>query len=426
MSEQHDDEDHSPLSIYFQVPNASLSLLASGLIAIMAALPKNGGLCTPYRRIIFGLSIADILQSFSLLIGPWFVPPPWGIGNLGNDTSCRAIGFMLSLGSSAVMMYMPSLCLYYLCKLRFRMTNDEFYIKIERKVHIVIILFNLIVACMALGMDVFHTNSEHRTFCLYASTPTGCRFDSDIIGDCDEVIMKRVTFFIIFMLMLLPVISLSVIIVTMTMVVQHVWAISALNLHGGRSFTSLRNRQKKRARRNEEGENISTSSNNADVNVNRNQQSQPPPAQVEVVTFTPRENLMCISDLYRRETATQLCCYVGAFIFAYLPIGISVFVAVFDKYLLLLGYISIFLYPLGGLLNIIVYTRPYVTKLRRQHPSCSRIRAFWLVLKSGGSEPDEVEPLEHYCCCCCCIPLSKYDEYTDSKWSGVHLSDIGF
>ncbi|GFH44829.1 predicted protein [Chaetoceros tenuissimus] len=79
-----------------QVFGASVSLVASSTIVLVSrkkffvVTEKNkeedhaGGetdpivegnkICTPYRRILIGLSFADILQSVALLVGP-FVPP---------------------------------------------------------------------------------------------------------------------------------------------------------------------------------------------------------------------------------------------------------------------------------------------------------------------------------------------------------------
>ncbi len=60
-------------------------------------------------------------------------------------------------------------------------------------------------------------------------------------------------------------------------------------------------------------------------------------------------------------------------------------------------------FPLGGFLNILVYTRPKVAVFRRTHPICSLVRDFWLVLDGGGEIPKE----EHFdlsisCCQTCC------------------------
>lgn len=47
------------------------------------------------------------------------------------------------------------------------------------------------------------------------------------------------------------------------------------------------------------------------------------------------------------------------------------------------------IYPLGGLFNILVYTRPAVAVLRRRYPEFSRFRALLLVIKAGGEVPED-------------------------------------
>ncbi len=50
-----------------------------------------------------------------------------------------------------------------------------------------------------------------------------------------------------------------------------------------------------------------------------------------------------------------------------------------------------FLFPLGGVFNVLVFTRPQVVSLRRRKPHYSRIQAFWIVVKNGGEAPNEVD-----------------------------------
>jgi hypothetical protein len=48
-------------------------------------------------------------------------------------------------------------------------------------------------------------------------------------------------------------------------------------------------------------------------------------------------------------------------------------------------------YPLGGLFNILVYTRPKVLSHRRNNPEDSWFRAFILVVRAGGVVPAAVD-----------------------------------
>jgi hypothetical protein len=129
-----------------QICTSSISLIGSSTIAIMIFTSPTG-LSTPYKRIIFGLSIADIMQSLALVTGP-FSPPretpqsPWSIGN---TSTCETNGFLMTAGSSAVTMYTCSLCIFYLSKLVYRMSNHNFTRRVEIYLHVFIVLFNVCV-----------------------------------------------------------------------------------------------------------------------------------------------------------------------------------------------------------------------------------------------------------------------------------------
>eukprot|EP00553_Chaetoceros_curvisetus_P010074 CAMPEP_0204620824 /NCGR_PEP_ID=MMETSP0717-20131115/6738_1 /ASSEMBLY_ACC=CAM_ASM_000666 /TAXON_ID=230516 /ORGANISM="Chaetoceros curvisetus" /LENGTH=361 /DNA_ID=CAMNT_0051635103 /DNA_START=48 /DNA_END=1133 /DNA_ORIENTATION=+ len=95
-----------------------------------------------------------------------------------------------------------------------------------------------------------------------------------------------------------------------------------------------------------------------------------------------------LSRLYKRELLTQVCCYVLVFCCSTMPFLILTVRLIMgiqaSKTLLRVVFVS---YPLAGLFNIIVYTRWNVASYRREHPECSWLRSFWLVLKAGGGLP---------------------------------------
>ena len=48
---------------------------------------------------------------------------------------------------------------------------------------------------------------------------------------------------------------------------------------------------------------------------------------------------------------------------------------------------TLFLYPLQGMIIILVYTNPHVASYRRNHTDESWMRAFWNIVKVGGDLP---------------------------------------
>ncbi len=135
---------------------------------------------------------------------------------------------------------------------------------------------------------------------------------------------------------------------------------------------------------------------------------------------TPQDRVLKLSRLYRREIIIQATSYVAVFCLVYFP-GMITFTSPNPSDVLIL--FTMIFYPLGGFLNILVYTRPKVANLRRTHPECSRLRGFWLVIKAGGEIPDDVDFSVSCCQDCCSIPPwliePEYDEDYDYNYGNV-------
>lgn len=91
------------------------------------------------------------------------------------------------------------------------------------------------------------------------------------------------------------------------------------------------------------------------------------------------------------EVAIRALLYIASYIVCYSPSAIARFM-IFNRNenepfgIALLTRIML---PLQGLFFVMVYTRPYVLSLRKSNPEYSRIKAFWIVIQSGGDQ-DEV------------------------------------
>ena len=172
------------------VSTASISFVASTVMAI-AIVRSDGWLSSPYQRIIFGLCLSDILQSLCLIVGPFAVPStvPQGIWAVGNYQTCQANGFLFNFGSLSTPMYMLALCIYTALKIKKNMSDEMFSQKIEKLVHIIIVLVSVTI-CVA-GLATKSINSAVvGTYCTYAAVPTGCRQYPDMVGECDPAIAK--------------------------------------------------------------------------------------------------------------------------------------------------------------------------------------------------------------------------------------------
>jgi len=401
-----------------QVFTATSSFVASTIIVFSITCCGTTGLSTPYRRIIFGLSVADILQSLALLVGPSSVSPELLGEPDAEGMACKVNGFIILLGGLTVMMYTFFLCLYYVCKLKYKMSDNAFRHRIEQKLHAFFVVISFTASSAAVAMDTMHTNGTFFSFCNLGPSPTLCDRHPDIVGECDPIIMRRADIFIIVLNVVLPAICFVGITVTMGLLYQHAYDLNQTIEREVSTPTALRSGISKE----EEGESKILTKDKVT-----------PAADVE--KETPQERVQHLSRLYRREITIQATSYVFAFLFTYVPLIVAMALITAGFYSPVLDPIVIFTYPFGGFLNIIIYTRPKVASLRRDYPGCSRLRGFWFVLKAGGEIPEEVD-LSLSCCQDCCRAPAwldseyettsvKYDRPTDAPKS-IHLSRIGF
>lgn len=132
---------------------AIVSFLASSALIFVIFRSKQR-LSTTYNRLVFGLSVGDILFSLSLATFNTMAPidDSYYIWNVhGNQASCSAQGFVLFAGGCTGLYYSCSLNLYYLLIVRYQCTDRYIRSKIEPFLHGVPIAFALILATTLLA-----------------------------------------------------------------------------------------------------------------------------------------------------------------------------------------------------------------------------------------------------------------------------------
>lgn len=120
----------------------------------------------------------------------------------GKKNNAHVFRYDASISSGSQLMYLfihpvPSYqnSIYHLCKLKFRMSDEVFHHRIEKKMHFVIIFLNALSCITFLALDVFNS-AVTGTVCYVAAVPTGCR-NSNIFGDCEEPLAQQVMIIII-------------------------------------------------------------------------------------------------------------------------------------------------------------------------------------------------------------------------------------
>lgn len=373
---------------------SSISLVSSvTIIAMIIASQKK--LSTPYRRIIFGVSASDVIQSLAIVTSP-FSPPKgtdfasWAEGNIA---TCNLNGFLVTNGISLVPMYTTSLSIYYVCKLGLRMSDDNFYYKVERYLHFVIILYNLSLTTTALVLETYNPN-ELGT-CYYAEFPTGCSLEDspDNVNPCTRGIHKNI--FIAIGGMAGPFFCLAVLIVMSMLLIHH--ARKKTQMHIGRAVAGSTDRA------------IS---------------DRPKGYVLSDARQDHETNVQYLSRLYMRENVVQALLYISSFLFVYTVPCIALILELMEMKELVRGdkIIPILLFtilPLGGFFNILIYCRPKVNALCRSEPELSWFHALVYVIQAGGEIPSTDRPRK---CCCMSLQAQSTVENTASDYTKSMLA----
>ena len=111
------------------------------------------------NRLILPMSILDMVQSIAL--GFSTMPIPKGslctYGSIGNKTTCTIQGFAIQLGF-CVPCYNAMLSIYYLCTIKYKMSEDELA-KYEPFMHTIAILPSVAAAIFATSFSLFNNIS---------------------------------------------------------------------------------------------------------------------------------------------------------------------------------------------------------------------------------------------------------------------------
>ena len=346
-----------------QLCSSSISLISSTTIVWMIWCSSSHTFRTsPHPRIIFGLSIGDILQSLGFLLGPFVSPrgsdlDPWSIGNV---YTCNFDGFLFAYGTVLVPFYLLLLALYLYLAIVKRMNNQIIWIRVERPAHIIIHVLSWMQIAFVLSTNLVNPYGEG-SVCYVTTYPHGCWQETS-----DEQCTRGD------------------------------WKLSQINtfLHPGLSYPlcfiatilllSFLCRAMIRVER------------GLILGVGR----QSCYACILLNRFEQRENETDVQFRTRmaaRELVVQATLYILVFFLVYvvsliLMIQMRVKGLPIDANIVQILFIR-GLYPLMGVFNLLIYTRSKVTHLRMEISGLSWFRSFCLVIMAKG---DVIEALNYY------------------------------
>ena len=347
-----------------------LSLISSSTIIHMIRMSPRG-LKSPYSRIIFGLSIGDILLTLGLLIGPFFVPrgtlkSPMA---LGNTATCDYAGFILVLGVFTTTFYLLFLIYFFLRRVKYRVSPQKFAYGEERYLHILICLMSLALSSTALARKEYNP-LKNGSFCVVQSYPPKCEEDEENFVECTRGQSAQQTAKV-FALILASI--LLCLFVLLALITCHVFSIE-------RNLTYVPNH---------------TQSNPSPAN-NRQDNDNDPNAEDFHEEENQEVNNGSVNDNQPKESLTRKSLDQSMlYIFAYIITFVAPFTALAipqsttatkSTSSIILWSISTLL-PTYGIFLILIYTRPKVQLLSQMYPEVTWRLCFSVVISSGADVP---------------------------------------
>ena len=327
----------------------------SSLTMITMILKSKKKLTNSYRRFIFGLSWACAVFSFGNMFStiPVYSSDIWGA--MGTVEICEAQGFFVYVGLISTAIYNMSLCILFVCTINFGVDRCTFAKKIEPFLHLFQFSFSLTWGIYLLNSDQINPGQDS-LLCWIAPFPSGCHFNEDL--DC---IRGETAYAHRWYAIGIPVAcAFSVIVISLFLITRKVKKQQSINrkYRFGLSsrwceFKDRSNQEIPRQKKLEKLQRIKKSRKELEKEKAVTEQ-----AIVNILAFTLNWLFPFVNSLLEKRMSN----------------GISFYQRLLGRTLM----------SMQGVLNMLVYTRPHLISLRSLHPEYSWLKAFIIVVKSGG------------------------------------------
>mmetsp|Transcript_25666 Transcript_25666/g.38407 ORF Transcript_25666/g.38407 Transcript_25666/m.38407 type:complete len:532 (-) Transcript_25666:2253-3848(-) len=351
-----------------------VSFTGSSTIVTMI-LRSETKLSKPFRRIIFGMCIYDIFHSVATVSSAFPSEKGSKMWALGNTYTCGTQGFFNQLGTTGSPMYSLSLAIFYLSVIKFNVRDRRFRKDIEPYLHFAPNLFAWFSAIYVASTGYINSAGAG---CWIAPYPTGCTHNKNI--ECirgEHAFLYRWIFSGIPILICFVACSVIMVVISFTVISQ----IDLSNRYRSemwRTGTSLANQE---ARNTDHTTRIQAFFSSLIGSTN---ESDVPTRRASNPTIPVRQRSRASSRRIK-DVKEQSILFIVAFLLTYSFTYVNRIVeqvngsSPFWLHLLARTMISN-----QGAFNILVYTRPHVTTLRRRNQDLSWFAAFCIVVKRGG------------------------------------------
>ena len=163
---------------FIPMVTGTLSIVASS-IAITKVLQSETKLSNPYNRLLIGMCAFDIMGSSCHASSTLPIPKDTGwFWAFGNDTTCQIQGYILLLSIVSTPFYNLALCIYFLCVIKYSMTDQRFRELLEPYLHGFPILYGLVTATYTLCIG--YINPSKSMYTCWVSPPFKVKVKSQL------------------------------------------------------------------------------------------------------------------------------------------------------------------------------------------------------------------------------------------------------
>ena len=135
------------------------------------------------HRLIFGLSLADLISSTALLVMPFSVPSYLGLtAAVGTHATCTASGFFMQTNVLIGACYNCYLSFYYILVVKRNWQEGDFHKRKGWEIagHGFAVVVPTAIGILGAATQSINSNKFANNVCLYSPAPWGCGNDSDV------------------------------------------------------------------------------------------------------------------------------------------------------------------------------------------------------------------------------------------------------